>query len=120
MPGKHVDSACCTRDAARELRWSASTAKQTSDIRPTPEGRGARAHAALGEPIHTEGELIVETVQRFKGQSADCIVVTGIDFEAWSDDVRRRLYVAMTWARLELALVVSPAAERLPLDRLDT
>jgi hypothetical protein len=50
----------------------------------------------------------------------DCSVVAGIDFEAWSDDVRRRLYVAKTRACLELALVASPAAERLLLDRLDT
>ena len=59
-------------------------------------------------------------MHRFKGQSADCSVVAGIDFEAWSDDVRRRLYVAKTRACLKLALVVSPAAERLLLDRLDT
>ena len=35
----------------------------------------------LGSPIYSEGELFIDSVHRFKGQSAPCIVFTEIDFE---------------------------------------
>ncbi len=71
-----------------------------------------------GNALYTDGALTVETVHRFKGGSADCVVIVGIDFDAWSDDVRRRLFVAMTRARLKLHLVVSPSAETRIVERL--
>ncbi len=71
-----------------------------------------------GEALYSNGALTVETVHRFKGRSADCVVIAGVDFEARSDDVRRRLFVAMTRATLTLHLVVSPAAEARIVERL--
>ena len=35
----------------------------------------------LGSPIHSEGDLFIDSVHSFKGQSALCIVLTEIDFE---------------------------------------
>jgi superfamily I DNA/RNA helicase len=64
-----------------------------------------------GEAIYTAGELRVETVHRFKGQAADCIVLTGVDFDEWTSNVKRRLFVAMTRARIRLTLVVGSDAE---------
>ena len=50
-------------------------------------------------PRFTAGTLQLETLFRFKGQAADCVVITEIDFDDWTDDVRRRLFVALTRAR---------------------
>ncbi|TXL64872.1 nuclease-related domain-containing DEAD/DEAH box helicase [Zeimonas arvi] len=63
-----------------------------------------------GRPLLTDGALQLETLFRFKGQAADCVVITEIDFDDWSDDVRRRLFVALTRARLKVALVASERA----------
>lgn len=63
-----------------------------------------------GEPIFTDGTLAVETLRRFKGQAADCIVLTEVDFEEWNDDVRRCLFVGMTRARMKLELVATERA----------
>jgi superfamily I DNA and/or RNA helicase len=71
-----------------------------------------------GDAIYTEGELRVETVHRFKGQAADCIVLTGVDFDEWSLDAKRRLFVAMTRARIRLTIVASGNAEELVIKRI--
>ena len=71
-----------------------------------------------GEAIYTEGELRVETVHRFKGQAADCIVLTGVDFDEWTSDAKRRLFVAMTRARIRLAIVASGRVEQLVVETL--
>ena len=65
-----------------------------------------------GRPRFTDGTLQLETLFRFKGQAADCVVITEIDFDDWTDDVRRRLFVALTRARLKVALVASERATR--------
>lgn len=71
-----------------------------------------------GQAMYSEGSLRVETVFRFKGQSADCVVISEVDFVEWTPEVRRRLFVAMTRARIRLALVVSTEAERQILSNL--
>jgi superfamily I DNA and RNA helicase len=71
-----------------------------------------------GEAIYTEGELRVETVHRFKGQAADCIVLTGVEFSEWTSDVKRRLFVALTRSRIRLSLVVRADAENKILNSL--
>jgi hypothetical protein len=60
----------------------------------------------------------METVHRFKGQAADCIVLSGVDFDAWTSDAKRRLFVAMTRARIRLAIVASGRAEQLIIEAL--
>lgn len=75
-------------------------------------------YTADGQALFTDGALRLDTLHRFKGQAADCIVITEIDFDAWTDDVRRRLFVGLTRARLKVALVASASAERLILERL--
>jgi hypothetical protein len=85
-----------------------------------PVRRFTGRYTQQGDAVYTDGEVVVETVHRFKGQSADCVVIAGVDFDAWNEDVRRRLFVAMTRSRLKLTLIVSPAAERLLLDSLET
>ena len=62
--------------------------------------------------------LQLETLHRFKGQAADCVVITEIDFDAWTEDACRRLFVGLTRARLKVTLVTSQAAARLIGERL--
>lgn len=76
-------------------------------------GLGVRRQAgydAEGAALWTDGKLLVDTVFRFKGQAADAVVITEIDFETFGLRERRRLFVALTRARLQVALVTSEAA----------
>ena len=63
-------------------------------------------------PIFTEGDLLLETFRRFKGQSAPAIVLTEIDEETWTDLHRRMLFVGMTRATLHLEIVLSDRVEQ--------
>lgn len=69
----------------------------------------------FGTPQYSEGEILCETVYRFKGQSAPCIIFTEVDFEAFDDRARRKLFVGMTRASMKIFIVASrKAAEILP------
>lgn len=61
----------------------------------------------FGNPVFREGELLTESVYRFKGQSAPAVIFTEIDFETLDDKNFRKLFVGMTRARLKLVLVMS-------------
>lgn len=63
-------------------------------------------------PLYTEGNLHLETLRRFKGQSAPAIVLTEIDEETWTDLHRRMLFVGMTRATLHLEIVLSDRVEQ--------
>jgi len=63
-----------------------------------------------GAPLWTEGELLVESVRRFKGQAALAVVFTECDFEALDEMTRRLLFVGLTRARMHLEWVVSERA----------
>ncbi|MBP7468462.1 MAG: ATP-binding domain-containing protein, partial [Thauera sp.] len=65
----------------------------------------------LGEPEHSQGELLIDSVYRFKGQSAPCIIFTEIDFETRDGQMdeltMRKLFVGATRATMKLILVAS-------------
>lgn len=63
-----------------------------------------------GEAVWSEGELLVESVYRFKGQSADAIVLTEIDWDRLDQATRNRLFVGLTRARLKVVMVISERA----------
>jgi UvrD-like helicase C-terminal domain/AAA domain/Nuclease-related domain len=65
-----------------------------------------------GEQVWTPGELLVDTVYRFKGQSASAIILTEVDFKELTDAERRKLFVAMTRARLRLTVILSETAHQ--------
>lgn len=65
---------------------------------------------SAGNQIYSEGQLLVESVRRFKGQSADAVVITEVDFEAMDQVAKRMLFVALTRARLHAVLVTSERA----------
>ncbi|MHB1372519.1 MAG: ATP-binding domain-containing protein [Thauera sp.] len=65
----------------------------------------------LGEPEHSQGELLIDSVYRFKGQSAPCIIFTEIDFEPTGEGMdeltMRKLFVGATRATMKLIMVAS-------------
>lgn len=63
-----------------------------------------------GRPLWSEGDLRAETVRRFKGQAAEAVVITEVDFEELNEERRNLLFVGLTRARMHVELVLSPAA----------
>ncbi len=64
----------------------------------------------FGVPIFRHGDLLAESIYRFKGQAAPAIIFTEIDFQELDARAFRKLFVGMTRARLKLVLVLSDAA----------
>ncbi|NDF50418.1 MAG: hypothetical protein EB116_10100 [Betaproteobacteria bacterium] len=55
---------------------------------------------------------------RFKGQAADAVVITEVDFESLDARSKRLLFVGLSRARLQTKLVVSERACDLLLNQL--
>lgn len=66
----------------------------------------------LGNPLYSEGEIVFDSLLRFKGQAAPCVVLTEMDFATLDEAARRRLFVGATRATMKLVLVLSEAAAR--------
>jgi len=64
-----------------------------------------------GTPKWTRGAVLVDSIYRFKGQSASGILRAELDFTELSESVHCKLLVGMTRAEIWLELVVSLAAE---------
>ncbi|AKU14477.1 hypothetical protein AzCIB_4591 [Azoarcus sp. CIB] len=73
----------------------------------------------LGNPVYSDGDFLIDSVYRFKGQAAPCVIFTEIDFEALDPLTVRKLFVGATRASMKLLLVVSERAARLLSARLD-
>lgn len=73
----------------------------------------------LGNPVYSEGDLLIDSVYRFKGQAAPCVIFTEIDFEALDPITVRKLFVGATRASMKLILVVSERAARQLMASLD-
>lgn len=67
----------------------------------------------FGNPVFREGDLLAETVYRFKGQSAPAVIFTEVDIASLDDKSLRKLFVGMTRARLSLVMVLSERSQRL-------
>lgn len=65
-----------------------------------------------GEAIWSDGQLLVESVYRYKGQSAPAVIVAEFDFTALDAHTRRKLFVALTRAQMAATLVLSTSAEQ--------
>ena len=64
----------------------------------------------LGNPVYSEGDLLLDSVYRFKGRSAPCVVFTEVDFEQLDNLTRHKLFVGATRASMKLLLVLSRRA----------
>ena len=62
---------------------------------------------AGGGAVWTDGQLLVDSVRRFKGQAAAAVVLTECDLPDLGDLSRRLLFVGLTRARMHLEWVVS-------------
>lgn len=60
--------------------------------------------------IFSEGEIFCDTLLRFRGLCAPCVIVTEMDFEEVDDRVRNLLYHAMTRSSVALAFIMSEKA----------
>lgn len=64
-------------------------------------------------PIWQSGELLVESVRRFKGQAAQAVVLTECDMAQLDPANRRLLFVGLTRARVHLEWVISQATAKM-------
>ena len=62
---------------------------------------------AGGGAIWTDGQLLIDSVRRFKGQAAAAVVLTECDLPDLGTISRRLLFVGLTRARMHLEWVVS-------------
>jgi hypothetical protein len=63
--------------------------------------------------------LPARSEQRFKGQAADAVVITEVDFEELDSMAKRMLFVAITLARLQVVLVTSIRASHALIECLE-
>lgn len=96
-----------------------SALRSFGQIGPHRLRRATGGYDMFGNPEMSDGDVLVETVYRFKGQSAPCVIFTEIDFEAWDNLVERKLFVGMTRATMRLLPVLSERAARLWMERLE-
>jgi superfamily I DNA and RNA helicase len=66
----------------------------------------------FGNPEYRDGDVLLESIYRFKGQAAPCVIFTEIDFETLDERVARKLFVGATRATMKLILVASQRAAR--------
>jgi hypothetical protein len=71
----------------------------------------------LNSATWSQGRLLVDTLFRFKGQCADAVVLTEIDFVGWDQVTKNKLFVGLTRARLTINLVMSEAVEEAFIER---
>ncbi len=72
------------------------------------------------QPVYSDGKVLVESLKRFKGQAADAVIITEIDFETLDTENRNKLFVALSRARLQVAIVVSEQANDILMREFDT
>ena len=73
---------------------------------------------AAGNALWHEGELLVESVYRFKGQSAPVVVLCEVDFEELTPVSARKLFVGITRGQLRVEVVLSEKAANHLKERL--
>jgi len=66
----------------------------------------------FGNPEYREGDVLLESIYRFKGQSAPCVILTEVDFDAFDERAARKLFVGATRATMKLIVVASQRATR--------
>lgn len=72
----------------------------------------------FGQPEYSQGDVLAESVYRFKGQSVPAVVLAEIDFANLDEQAVRKLFVGATRATMKLVLVASEPAAALLADKL--
>jgi superfamily I DNA and RNA helicase len=66
----------------------------------------------FGNPEYREGDVLLESIYRFKGQSAPCVILTEVDFDALDEQAARKFFVGATRATMKLIVVASERAAK--------
>lgn len=66
----------------------------------------------FGNPAYREGDVLFESIYRFKGQAAPCVILTEVDFDRFDERIARKLFVGATRATMKLIIVASQRAAR--------
>lgn len=95
-----------------------------SQILHREELAGIRTLRATGftrdsTPIWSEGDLLTESVYRFKGQAAPAVILSEIDFAELTEHDCRKLFVGLTRAQIAVILILSENAAAQLAQRLD-
>lgn len=72
----------------------------------------------FGQPAYSQGDVLAESVYRFKGQSVPAVVFAEIDFDTLDERAIRRLFVGATRATLKLILIAAEPAAALLREKL--
>ena len=86
-------------------------------IGPHTMRRFTGSYDLLGAPVFSEGDVLIESVYRFKGQSAPAVVFAEIDFDMLDDKAVRKFFVGATRAMMKLVLVISERSAKTLLAR---
>lgn len=62
-----------------------------------------------GRQLFSDGALFNDTVRRFKGLQAPCVILTEVDFDELDDQTKSLLYLGMTRASMNLKVVLTDA-----------
>ncbi|MBL8396474.1 MAG: ATP-binding domain-containing protein [Candidatus Accumulibacter sp.] len=60
----------------------------------------------FGQPIYSAGDVLLESVYRFKGQAAPAIIFAEVDFDQLDDKAVRKLFVGVTRSMMKLVLIL--------------
>ena len=105
--------------AAVALALAVGCSEDSTAPAGSPSTVSVRAYVdADGTGTFTAGDVLIDSVHRFKGRAVPCVVFTEIDFEVLDEAAVRRIFVGATRATMKLTLVVSEAAARVLLDRM--
>jgi hypothetical protein len=70
-----------------------------------------------GNALWSDGDLLTDTIHRFKGQSSPVVLLCEIDFEILGDKELRKLFVGLTRAQYYVECVLSERAAELLIAR---
>ncbi len=74
----------------------------------------------LGNAVQGSGDILIDSVHRFKGRAAPCVIFTEVDFEHLDEQAIRRIFVGATRATLKLTVVIAEHSARELLKGQDT
>jgi hypothetical protein len=71
-----------------------------------------------GEAVWTNGDVLIDSVYRYKGKSAAAVILSELSFDELNDLEARKLFVGMTRAQLALSMIMTKQVELILSERL--
>jgi len=101
----------CARSSAAAIRGVGSSELFALD--PGTNVAGHRFKRSIGfdedgNTVYSDGDILLETVHRFKGKAADAVVLVGVPRDIDSDTERDKVFVGVTRGRLALRVIQLP------------